>query len=59
MIGLSEALGFHALNKNCLKQEMFKPRLAGKSKNRVAGTMDPKCHVTQLRKATIDANQNV
>jgi hypothetical protein len=59
MKGLSEALGFHALNKNCLKQEMFKPRLSGKSKNVVGGTDDEKCHVTQLQKVTIDANQNV
>jgi len=55
MIGVSEALGFHALNKNCLKQEMFKPRLAGKAKNRIGGTDAVKCHVTQLQKATIDA----
>lgn len=41
---------------NALKQEMFKPRLAGKAKDRANSlTQTAKCRVTQLQKATIDA----
>ena len=41
---------------NALKQEMFKPRLAGKQKDRANSlTATVNCHVTQLQKATIEA----
>ena len=54
MKGLSES---QCMGKtNFLKQEMFKPRLAGKAKDRANSlTLTAKCHVTNLLKATIDA----